>query len=37
MPSIDDDDSLLVIDIRVDNLEARVDLITMVGVYRFQG
>jgi cleavage and polyadenylation specificity factor subunit 3 len=31
MPSDGDDDSLLVIDIKVDNLEARVDLITMVS------
>ena len=31
MPSEDDDDALLVIDIKVDNLEARVDLITMVS------
>lgn len=30
MPSEDDDDALLMIDIKVDNLEARVDLITMV-------
>jgi len=30
MPSEEDDDALLVIDIQVDNLEARVDLITMV-------
>ena len=30
MPSENDDDSLLVIDIKVDDLDARVDLITVV-------